>query len=135
MERGKDIPSRVHTNGPLADDGQLRQLLLVNRLLAIGRHDGQSTSRHESSTRAESSASRHGAVHENLHALGPEVLSMLLAQQLQSSAQTGLEVVGPFVNGRVDVDGIVGNIELARLELGILHVGDLDPEGALLGSG
>ena len=133
-EGGKNIPSRVHTNGSLTDNSQLGQLLFVNRLLAIGRHDSQGTRRDKGRARTESPASRDGSVHENLHALGLEILSMLLAQQLQSAAQARLEVVGPFVNGSVDVNLVIGNVELAGLELGVLDVGDLDPEGALLGS-
>ncbi|TKW53682.1 hypothetical protein CTA1_5506, partial [Colletotrichum tanaceti] len=108
----------------------LRQLRLVDRLLAVGQHDGQGGGAHEGGAGAEAAADGDVAVHEDLHALGPEGGAVLAAQQAESAAQAALEVVGPLVD--FGVDGHVaadGHLQDARRVLVGLGVGDAHGEG------
>ncbi len=58
---------------------------------------------------------------------------MFGSQKLQCAAQTGFEVVGPFVNFGVDVDGFVWDIEFVGGKLLGLNVGHFDLVAAFWG--
>lgn len=133
MRRGPekvDLPAGVDADSTLADNGELGQLRLVNRLLAVGAHDSQGRDAGESSTGAETTTNGDGTIHQDLHALRPEARAALAAQELESAAETAPEVVGPLmdlgVDGHITVDV---DFEGAGGELVALEVCDLEFEG------
>ena len=96
--------------------------------MVVGLHDSQGTSAHEGSTAGDTTTGWHIAVDQDLHAgRNKRAVGLLLAQELESTGQTGAEIVHPFVLLGVDLDVlIVGHAELACGELLWRDIGDRD---------
>ena len=132
-ESGKSVPARVDADGTFADNGELRQHRLVHGVLPVGNHDAQRARCREGGARAESPAGRNGPVHQDLHAPGPEAVAAPRTQHLARAPQPALEVVGPLVDGGINLDAAEGNVQLAGRKAIVLDVGDPDLVGAVVG--
>lgn len=126
------LPPGIDTGVALRDNSEVDKLLLIHRRLAHSHECRQCAGTGERSRTAEARARGDVAVGEDLHPDWlPDRLRALLPEKLQSTAETGLEVIAPFVLGRVDFEVTVdGDLKFTGWELRE-DVGE--PDGAVFG--
>lgn len=120
-----DSPAGEHANRSLGHDSQLYQLSLVDLFFSLGLQHCQRARTDERRTTRQSASARDSPAHDNVYAGRREHPAALLAEELQSTLHPCLEVVGPLVRGRVDLDlPVLRDVERARGELLRVDVGE-----------
>lgn len=126
------LPSGIDTDVALRDNSKVDKFLLIHRRLTHGHECRERAGAGERSRTAEACARGDVAVGEDLHPDRlPDRLRAFLPEKFQSTAETGLEVVAPFMLGRIDFEVTVDrDLKFTGWELGE-DVGE--PDSAVFG--